>query len=760
MRDNLLFDYQEEMVERVQEAFTHHNSVMVQMPTGTGKTHVLAAIVGLFLERKVWVVAHRRELVSQIKDTLEKFFSARALDSIRVMSVQWLSRHYIEIKEEPGLIVIDEAHHALAETYAEVMNAYPNARKLGLTATPFRLNGKGFGDLFDTLLCSWDMERFIAEGRLSTYDYYSIRPDSADQHLIDSLQKRGADGDYQTKELGEVLDVRPSLERLCQTVSQYVPGKKGIVYAVSIQHAEHIAVFYREHGIRAMAISSKTPLAERKALIGRFKRSSVGCGDFQDAMDVLVSVDLFSEGFDCPDMEFIQLARPTLSLAKYLQMVGRGLRVSPGKDFCVILDNVGLYRRFGLPSSWRDWQGMFEGQNARACALRQASAQIYDSVIHHDRLAFGDDGGDMMRIMRHEVLGWSCHAYQVRADAEGMLGVADRDGQWVPECRFRHVELTEDGFACCYNQRMSQRPWLDLKSGLRFHTRPQAVMLMGIEFCTEDGWHLFPRIRSALIDRQAWLTVKTLELQVGCGLSWGHRFIPWDEPGKVYWLADEVKGCGSRLYRDDAGRHYVQADIEHPLRPVSGQVELTDFQDRCMEDARRWQAAWRNAGARRMNLMSYSQDERNRCFESVTPWGDGLYYISRRPAHTMAGAARQFWLDSLTNTIHYLKPELFRRGFVKMLREGDVFFVRNIKGVEGVPLKNWQVRADDNICVIDDCLFLRERPHSSYLVLRRSSDFSYFLTSPNENDGEGHANQHLQIVQFRDGEVKCTWVTA
>ena len=194
---------------------------------------------------------------------------------IKVTSIQWLAKHYREMEEMPGLIVIDEAHHALAETYAEVMNAYPKAKKLGLTATPYRLNGKGFTDLFDTLLCSWSMEKFIAEGRLSLYDYYSIKPDSAAQLLIDSLQKRGADGDYQQKELNEVMDVRPSLERLCLTIKEYVPGKKGIVYAISIQHAEHIAEFYRENGIKAVAISSKTPLAERQKLIERFKSSNL-----------------------------------------------------------------------------------------------------------------------------------------------------------------------------------------------------------------------------------------------------------------------------------------------------------------------------------------------------------------------------------------------------------------------------------------------------------------------------------------------------
>ena len=343
MKKIKLFDYQEDMVKRVQEAFKHHDAVMVQMPTGTGKTMVLANIVFSYLEKcnhPIWIVAHRRELVSQIKDTLNKSLlifskthpssltlkggstafpkplspqgtgdvtalrcseplrskvggpskvspdclSAGASEgalssylistSIKVTSIQWLSRHYGEMEEKPGLIVIDEAHHALAETYAEVMNAYPKAKKLGLTATPYRLNGKGFTDLFDTLLCSWSMEKFIAKGRLSLYDYYSIKPDSADQLLIDSLQKRGADGDYQQKELNEVMDVKPSLERLCLTIKEYVSGKKGIVYAISIQHAEHIAEYYRENGIKAVAISSKTPNSLRKELIERFKSSN------------------------------------------------------------------------------------------------------------------------------------------------------------------------------------------------------------------------------------------------------------------------------------------------------------------------------------------------------------------------------------------------------------------------------------------------------------------------------------------------------
>ena len=757
-----LFDYQREMRGRIEGALLTHQAVMAQMPTGTGKTVLLASVVKGFLERLprrvVWIVAHRRELVEQIKGTLGRVLGngdavsgSLEENGIRVMSVQWLSRHYKEMKEEPGMIVIDEAHHALAETYAEVMDAFPEAKKLGLTATPCRLNGKGFGDLFDVLLTSWSIERFIAEGRLSVYDYYSIRPDSADQLAIGSLQRRGADGDYVLTELSERLDVRPSIERLYQTVREYVPEKKGVVYAISIEHAEHIADYYREHGIKAVAISSNTPDDVRGELIDGFRKG--------EEIRVLVSVDLFSEGFDCPDVEFVQLARPTLSLTKYLQMVGRGLRVAEGKGYCVVLDNVGLYKRFGLPSAQHDWQRLFEGREEVADEWRKASVMLYSRMGEMDCLtSCGSCEGEMMRIVRHEELVRKGHSYRVCTNEQGLKGVKDEAGKWVLECRYREVELHEDGWAYCRKQSADRWLWADLKSGLHFHKRPQTAVLMGIEFCTEDGKRLFPRICSPIINEHSWLTVKTLEMQVGSGLAWKQRFIPWNEPGKVYRLADELRNSGLRLYQDDEGRSYVQAGGDQPLRMVSNQSEVDGCYAQWMRTNQEWLDAWRAVGVRRMNLLAYTDAERERCFEVVTDLGDGLYYIRRRVGLLREGEAREFWLDSMTKTIHYVKPQKLERGFVRLLREGDVFFVRNIRCMAGVPLRGWQVRADGNICVIDDRLFLKDRPRNSYRVLRRSDDFSYFLVAPNDDSGDTHVNHNLQITQYRDGEVKLNWV--
>ena len=443
MKEIKLFDYQEDMKERIEKALRLHRSVMAQMPTGTGKTYLLTAVIDSFVSNnpmeKVWIVAHRRELVSQIDETVRKFHSYSAsntstlLSSVKAMSIQWLMRHYDEIEEEPGMIVIDEAHHALAKTYKEMWERFPKATFLGLTATPCRLNGKGFTDLFDVLVQSWSVPEFISKGRLAIYDFVSIKSDGVTQRLIDSLQKRGADGDYQNKEMDMLLNKKPSIERLYQSLEEYGKDRKGIVYAINISHAQKITKLYQEHGIKAIAIDSKTPATERQQDIEAFKR-----GDIQ----VLVNVDIFSEGFDCPDVEFVQLARPTLSLAKYLQMVGRGLRVAKGKKNCVIIDNVGLYRVFGLPSQVWNWKATFEGK-LKYGRKKETSQEKAFFLMNgkQETVPFGQDS-EMMMVMSHEELMQSLK-YREFVDCnddfaivklpDGKMTVVNRQGEQVIE---------------------------------------------------------------------------------------------------------------------------------------------------------------------------------------------------------------------------------------------------------------------------------------------------------------------------------------
>ena len=498
MKEMKLFDYQEDMKERIEKALRLHRSVMAQMPTGTGKTYLLTAVIDSFVStnpmEKVWIVAHRRELVSQIDETVRKFHSYSAsnasflLSSVKAMSIQWLMRHYNEIEEEPGLIVIDEAHHALAKTYKEMWERFPKAKFLGLTATPCRLNGKGFTDLFDVLVQSWGVPEFISKGRLATYDFVSIKSDGVTQRLIDSLQKRGADGDYQNKEMDMLLNKKPSIERLYRSLEEFGKDRKGIVYAINISHAQKITKLYQEHGVKAIAIDSKTPATERQQDIEAFKK-----GDIQ----VLVNVDIFSEGFDCPDVEFVQLARPTLSLAKYLQMVGRGLRVAKGKKNCVIIDNVGLYRVFGLPSQVWNWNAMFEGK-LKVGKKKETDkerefflmSKVQDCIqIHPD--------SEMMMVMSHEELLQTIQ-YREFVDSkgefaiiklpDGKMTVVNRQGEQVLEPGDYYDMKLLDGNILFYRPRRKAICYYDLLAktviddGTNVAGAPQVVNIKGWEF--------------------------------------------------------------------------------------------------------------------------------------------------------------------------------------------------------------------------------------------------------------------------------------
>ena len=720
MKEIKLFDYQEDMKERIEKALRLHRSVMAQMPTGTGKTVLLASVVESFLREhsncNVWIVAHRRELVSQIRETIQRVFSKtpsllykdfsnhpvnsskitpslftikegstsypdplssgareetapprrseplrskvggpskvspdcagwdrlgatclRAADGlaatclrpteglgdrlgerggdglgatsassvnptsdmmpIKAVSIQWLSKHYDEIEEEPGMIVIDEAHHALAKTYKGMWDRFPKAKFLGLTATPCRLNGKGFTDLFDVLVQSWSVPEFISKGRLATYDFVSIKSDGVTQRLIDSLQKRGADGDYQNKEMDMLLNKKPSIERLYRSLEEYGKDRKGIVYAINISHANAIAEFYREHGIAAVAIDSKTPSSLRKELIERFKASSNtsqnlpfsnhpvnsskitpslftikegstshpdpltlrgeggnrptrcseplrskdggpskvspdcagwdrlgaaclrpadkvgdrlaatclragdgladGAGDGLAPIQVLVNVDIFSEGFDCPDVEFVQLARPTLSLAKYLQMVGRGLRVAKGKKNCVIIDNVGLYRVFGLPSQVWNWNAMFEGKlKVGKTKETPKDREFFLMNEKQDDIQIHPDS-EMMMVMSHEELLQTLQ-YREFVDSkgefaiiklpDGKMTVVNRQGEQVLEPGDYYDMKLLDGNILFYRPRRKAKCYYDLLAkaviddGTNVAEAPHVVNIKGWEF--------------------------------------------------------------------------------------------------------------------------------------------------------------------------------------------------------------------------------------------------------------------------------------
>ena len=711
----MLRDYQIEICEKVNEAFEAHRSVMMQMPTGTGKTVVLASLVKQYLNRdadcSVLIVAHRIELIEQTGTFLNHFGidygviaggkRPAVLKRVMVASVQTLSKN-LDIGLSPSLVVIDEAHHALAKTYQMLWTAWPEAKFLGLTATPYRMSGDGFTDLFEVLVDSWSVKQFIADGWLSPYDYYSIRPDSEEQQEIDSLKKRGADGDFQMKELREKLDVRPSIERLFEAFERFAFDKKGIIYAIDIAHAEHIAEFYRLQGVNAVAISSKTPAKERAEVIRTFRD--------ENRIQILVSVDLFSEGFDCPDVEFIQMARPTLSLAKYLQMVGRGLRPCHGKQCCTIIDNVGLYRTFGLPSVDRDWGAFFLGNEE----LGMRDEELAGGNEQFLWLGSGDlreeNDGDIVKIISHE----------------GMQS--------------QFTKLSRRGFERRKNGKVWV--WIDLMNGVEFDRHPKVINYRGMELSTDDGDTFFPRINSKWIDAKHGISRKALETQVGEGIGWMKLYISLAMPDKVLQL-QAVKPSLARIYKDEQGKVFLQQDSDHA--PVS--EEEAGGRKAFMALCDKGQKAWEEM-KKRIRKSSLKYDTKKRWWQlpegSIREQYDekrnpNLYHI----IYKENGEGKEFWVDETSGFTYRHRPMLCKRGFVELLYDGDVVYIQNIHEERFMPYRNWEIRADNRICTIGNKLYFNEEKDvRSYRIKKRSDDFRMFVVE------ERYPNYNPNTIEF------------
>uniref|UniRef100_UPI003FEE4AB0 DEAD/DEAH box helicase n=1 Tax=Alloprevotella sp. TaxID=1872471 RepID=UPI003FEE4AB0 len=707
-----LYKYQKDMLRQIEDAFVTHQSVMVQMPTGTGKTVLISEVVKREERRVknpcVWIVVHRRELVEQIKETLERRLGT-SLDAereksnvIEVFSIQWLSRHYQELEERPSLIVIDEAHHAVAKTYEEVMNAYPNAKKLGVTATPCRLTKRGFTDLFEVLLCSHSIPKFIKEGYLSDFDYISLNPNSEDQKKIDGLEKRAADGDYNIAEMQEVLDCKPSIERLYQTIKDFASGKKGIVYAINIEHAEHIAEYYREQGLAAVAISSKTPKEERRRMIELFKEGSAGdkpyCASLslittvgQDEtpkeIQILVNVDLFGEGFDCPDVEFIQLARPTLSLAKYLQMVGRGLRVAKGKECCTLLDNVGLYRLFGLPTTDWDWSGMFLGRQAgKGDIVRERDMSIrilgtFSSKYKSDDIT-NDRHTEMVVIARHD-----------EPDVSQRL----RELLYV----FRttpHMEKMRSGYM----------------GGGRYIRTEEPQGLYNSTNKVRMGWQLVSEGENETA--RYWLLHTNNERMVYVG-----RKYPWDRQTdgvtEMYCYANEYAYNGLKeIYANEpeyitGGKRKVQ---EQGLirKDRWGEEHVVTYM---------YYGVGRNKGEVFNGKDAYvcellSQGEYAICNNNHHIILHGLKQVQLSDDNVakvvFLGEDETIWVNLYTMQEFDKRPTVERVGFMEMLRVGFNYYFYKNRQLAGIPIQDWS-------CVANDHVFLfMER----YVILKGQTD--------------------------------------
>lgn len=414
-KDKDLRDYQRDAKEAIYKMWIQKRSIMFQMPTGTGKTRLFASIARDLFDWgaehkkpvKILILAHRIELIEQIDDHIgRKYNMAHALIvsksieqkkyTIQIGSVPTLIRRLSRWTDKDfDVIIIDEAHHVKADSYKRILKEFPRAKVLGVTATPYRMNGASFHPEFDDLIVSKPVLNFIKAKWLSEYEYYSIKPDSRVQRDINSITRFALDGDYLDAAMIDVMDRSEIRAGIVDSYERYARGKKGIVYTINRDHNQHVCSRFVERGYNAVAIDSETPAAEREKLVDDFKRGRI---------DIICNVNIFSEGFDCPDLEFVQLARPTKSLAMYLQQVGRGLRPAEGKEKLIILDNVGLYNRFGFPSARRHWRYHFEGRSVNYSPYSGEGTGESRDVIYMNDYEEGQEVVDMLHTSQNETV--------------------------------------------------------------------------------------------------------------------------------------------------------------------------------------------------------------------------------------------------------------------------------------------------------------------------------------------------------------------
>ena len=346
-----LRDYQTNLIQAVLKSWETHRRVKLQLATGGGKTVLFAHLALKFIREGmgVLVLAHREELLLQAKEKLEEitglptgiikaglpFYSHYDL---QVASVQSLIRR--KYTPDAGLLIVDESHHANAATYTKLMERYPEAKILGCTATPHRIDDHGFQWLFDDLICGPSTKELIQQGFLSPYKLFQAAKVAYTEEV------KTSSGDFNLGDLGKSVSSQVEAVDVVAEWKKQAQGLKTIVFAVDIARSLEYKEAFQLAGVAAEHLDGETRKEERKAILERF---SIG------ETLVLCNCGIISEGFDMPSVEAVQIVRPTQSLTMWLQMVGRGLRISEGKDSTVIIDHTKNWLNLGVPDDERIW---------------------------------------------------------------------------------------------------------------------------------------------------------------------------------------------------------------------------------------------------------------------------------------------------------------------------------------------------------------------------------------------------------------------
>ena len=340
---------QSALVAAVRQAFTAHRNVLMVAPTGFGKTITFSWLAQSVMAKgkRVYILVHREELIDQVSRTLldfnvpHGFIAAGRLckpQQVMVCSVFTLANR-LNDHHPPDLLIIDEAHHATqGSTWGRVLKHWPAAYKLGVTATPIRLDGRDLRAAFDTMVEGPTVGELIAGGNLSPYRMFTPPV------VLGRLRMRM--GDYAKADLSTAMDKPQVVGNAVDHYRRLAPGKRALAFCVSLEHAEHTAEAFRAAGFAAARIDGQMDRAARRRLVEAFTAGTT---------QVMTSCELVSEGFDLPAIEVAILMRPTASLGLYLQQVGRALRTFPGKEQALILDHAGNAGRHGLPDDEREW---------------------------------------------------------------------------------------------------------------------------------------------------------------------------------------------------------------------------------------------------------------------------------------------------------------------------------------------------------------------------------------------------------------------
>lgn len=343
-----LRDYQLNLVDKIRELFKKGVSrICLQSPTGSGKTVLIAFMIWNAVQRgkRVLFVVHRRELIEQSVETFRKFDLAPGVISagykpseslVQIASVQTLARR----KPPPAdLCIWDECHHVAANTWKKLFAFYGKAFHIGLTATPCRLDGKGLNDFFDHLVIGPTIPWLIENNYLSKFQMFAPPGFSTESVKIRM-------GDFDRDELAEQASKPEVMGSAIAEYKEHCNEQQAIIFSPSINHSKRMENEFNLHGIKARHLDGNAPDATRADIVQAFRKKE---------LKVLTNVDLFGEGFDVPGIHCVIDMSPTLSLGKYLQRVGRGLRPDIGKDVATFLDHAGNVYRHGLPDQERQW---------------------------------------------------------------------------------------------------------------------------------------------------------------------------------------------------------------------------------------------------------------------------------------------------------------------------------------------------------------------------------------------------------------------